>query len=143
MLASSLALLAGCTEFTPMEDTQTPENTATSESTGTNPPEDYSLPDLRIFNNRDRTVIVTVTLVPEEQTKPSMELAVRVSPDDKVEWSDNPLMNDPGHVTATADDETGEIQQDERDWRGDTIEDNRGIVVFVEDDEIVVGERIA
>lgn len=131
LLAGGLALLAGCTRLTGSEE---PENT-------TLPPKDYSLDDLHIYNGRDRTVAVTLALVPEGETEPSMELAVRVPAEDSIIWADNPLLDDPGQVTATVDDGTGESEREETDWHGDSIDDNRRLVVLVEDDGISIEQH--
>lgn len=133
LVAGSLALLAGCTRLTSSDDAA---NT-------TNPPEDYSLPDLRIYNERDRAAAVTVRWIPEDQEEPTMELLVRVPSDDVLVWNENPLLGEPGRMTAAADDGSGDPRWDERDWSGDTDADNCGLVVFVEPVGIRVAERVA
>jgi len=141
LVVAGFALLAGCSRFS-TNDAGTSEPTPTAETT-TIPPEDYSLPDLHIFNDLDRPVSVTVSFVPEDRTDPVLELSVRVAPEEVVEWGGNPLLDDPGRISATVEDESSDAMQDESDWRGDTADDNRGVVVIVEQDGLTVGERIA
>lgn len=133
LLTGSLALLAGCTGF---------QSSNKSESTAS-PTEEYSLDDLRIYNGRDRAVAVTLTLVPDEETDPSMELFVRIPPEEGIIWDDNPLLDDPGHVTVTVDDGTGEPDRAEREWHGDTIEDNQRLSVHIDEDGVTVQQHVA
>ena len=132
-LAGCFVLLAGCSRITSSDDTET----------RTDLPEDYSLPDLEIYNKRDRPVATTVRFLPGENEDPTLELSVRVPGGEFIKWDDNPVLDDPGHITATIDDGADETRRDEYDWNGDTNADNRGIVVFVENDEIRIGEQVS
>lgn len=147
VLASAVVLLAGCTGLRSSNDDKTTETTESEDTTGTAAPTDYqesySLTDLRIANKRDETVVVTVTLVPDGETEPTMELSVQLLSEDVIKWEDNPLLDDPGHLTVTVDDGSGEPERTETHWRGDTEEDNRGISVYVEEDEIEVYQPVA
>ncbi|PSP78975.1 hypothetical protein BRC81_05730 [Halobacteriales archaeon QS_1_68_20] len=131
MLAGSLAALAGCTQLTPSDDTET------------DPPEDYSLPDLHIDNERDHAVDVTVRWTPGGESEPTLELAVRVPADEVISWEESSLLNKPGRLTAIADDETGDPRTDEYEWGGDNEGDNRGLVVFVETVGVRIADRVA
>ncbi|PSP78977.1 hypothetical protein BRC81_05740 [Halobacteriales archaeon QS_1_68_20] len=86
---------------------------------------------------------MTVTLVPEGQSDPSLDLSVRLGPQEAIEWDDNPLLDESGHVTVTVDDGTGETEQAEDDWGGDTDADNRKLRVLVKEDEIVVQQPVS
>lgn len=107
------------------------------------PPKDYSMDDLLIFNQRDRTTDVTVTLIPEGRTEPTMDLSIRLSSDEKITWEDNPLLNEAGRVIVTVDDGENETERKEDDWWGDTSDDNRRLVIYVEEEGISIKQHSA
>lgn len=143
LLAGCLALISGCVGLPSSDNTESPENTETVKNTDMEHEEDYSITDLRINNRRDQTVTVTVTLIPDGDTEPSLELSVRLPPEGEIEWEDNPLLDDPGRVTVTVENGSSEPEQDEDDWRGDTIDDNRELLVLVGEEGIKVRQPVA
>ena len=46
-------------------------------------------------------------------------------------------------MTASVETGDGETLEDELDWYGDTIEDNRGIEISFDDEELAVRRRVA
>jgi hypothetical protein len=148
LLAATAGLLAGCTGLesgsTPTEpsDTWTPEPTDTGESTPT-PSEEWRLADLRIGNRGEEARTPTVRFVPDSGSEATLAVSVLVPSDEGVLWENIPALDEEGQVMASVETGDGETLEDELDWHGDTIEDNRGIEVSFDDEELAVRRRVA
>ena len=148
LLAAIAGLLAGCTGLesgsTPTEpsDTWTPEPTDTGESTPT-PSEEWRLVDLRIGNGGEEARTPTVRFVPDSGSEATLAVSVLVPSDEGVFWENIPALDEEGQVTASVETGDGETLEDELDWHGDTIEDNRGIEISLDDEELTIRRRVA
>jgi len=148
LLAATAGLLAGCTGLesgsTPTEpsDTWTPKPTDTEEATST-PPEKWRLADLIIGNRGEEARTPTVRFVPDAGSEATLAMSVLVPSDEGVLWENIPALNAEGQVTASVETGDGETFEDELDWHGDTIDDNRGIEISFDDEELAVRRRVA
>ena len=148
ILAATVGVLAGCTGLesgsTPTEpsDTWTPEPTDTRESTST-PPDEYRLADLWIGNGAEEARTPTVQFVPDSGSEETLAVSVLVPPDEGVIWENIPALDAEGRVTASVETGDGETFEDELDWHGDTIEDNRGIEISFDEEELTIRRRVA
>ena len=148
LLAATAGLLAGCAGLesgsTPTEpsDTWTPKPTDTGESTST-PPEEWRLADLIIGNRGEEARTPTVRFVPGSGSEATLAVSVLVPSDEGVFWENIPALDAEGQVTASVETGDGETLEDELDWYGDTIEDNRGIEISFDDEELAVRQRVA
>ena len=70
-------------------------------------------------------------------------MSVLVPSDEGVFWENIPALDEEGQVTASMEMGDGETLEDELDWHGDTIDDNRGIEVSFDDEELAVRRRVA
>jgi hypothetical protein len=148
LLAATASLLAGCAGFesgsTPTEpsDTWTPEPTDTGESIST-PPEEWRLADLIIGNRGEEARTPTVRFVPDSGSEATLAVSVLVPSDEGVLWENIPALDEEGQVMASVETGDGETLEDELDWHGDTIDDNRGIEISFDDEELAVRRRVA
>ena len=148
LLAATAGLLAGCTGLepgsTPTEpsDTWTPKPTDTGEATST-PPEKWRLADLIIGNRGEEARTPTVRFVPDAGSEATLEVSVLVPPDEGVIWENIPALDAEGKVTASVETGDGETFEDELDWHGDTVDDNRGLSISFDEEELTIRRRVA
>lgn len=131
VIGVGFGLLAGCSQLD--GDTTTPNQTAENSTTTvdtTIPPQDHTLPDLEINNERASKVTVTVAWIPEGDSQPSLTVTIRLGPDESVVWGEIPLFSTSGTITASLENED---EREEREWKGDNQGDNRGLVVTIGD----------
>ena len=148
LLAATVGVLAGCTGLesgsTPTEpsDTWTPKPTDTEEATST-PPEKWRLADLIIGNRGEEARTPTVRFVPDAGSEATLAVSVLVPSDEGVSWENIPALDEEGQVTASVEPGDGETLEDELDWHGDTVDDNRGLSISFDEEELAVRRRVA
>jgi hypothetical protein len=147
LLAAAAGLLAGCAGLesgsTPTDRTETDPPDATDGADPTSTPSGGSrLEDLRVDNAGDEPRTLTVRFVPESGEETTLEFSLLVSPDERIVWENNPLLDEAGRVTAIAEAGGGTVEG-ELDWQGDADDDSRGIVVRFDGAELTVESRVA
>ena len=146
LLAAAAGLLAGCAGLesgsTPTDRTETDPPDATDGADPTSTPSGGPrLEDLRVDNAGDEPRTLTVRFVPESGEETTLEFSLLVSPDERIAWEDNPLLNEAGRVTAIAEAGGGTVEG-ELDWQGDA-DDGRGIEISFDEAELTVESRVA
>jgi hypothetical protein len=146
ILTAATGLLAGCvgleSDSTPTEQTstETPERTDTPADT---PAPGYRLEDLRLTNLGDEDRTLSVRFVPDSGKDATLELSILVPHGEGVIWENVPALDEAGQVTASVETGGGETLEDDLDWHGDTVDDNRRIVVRFDDEDIEVEDHVA
>lgn len=137
-LIGGSTVLAGCSDRQDPTKDQPSKTESEPTETGTPTARDYSYQDLKIVNQTDTEVVVTVTFVPEGNSAPKLTVTKALSAGNTYVWDDISPLDESGHVTVEVEDDSGDSRQKEHEWPGDTVDDNHGLEIYVDEDELRV-----